>query len=189
MQRPDLSLALTPGTPASRLAALLVLAAGLAVTVGALALPALALLDTLSAERQRAEARLEASKRLLERRPALQRALEARDAAPSPDFLRGDTPALAGAALQARIGELAKAHGARLDSTQVLEEREEDGFRRIAVGVRLGADIAALRALFHAVETGRPRLLLDPVSVRAAGGGAAPLEVGFTVYGYQEGVE
>ncbi|HYH17544.1 MAG TPA: type II secretion system protein GspM [Azospirillum sp.] len=189
MRRPDLSTTLTPGTPASRLAALLVLAAGLAVAAGALVLPTLTLLDTLSAERQRAEARLEASRRLLERRPALQQALETRGSAPSPDFLRGDTPALAGAALQALVGELARAHGVRLDSTQVLDDRDEDGFRRIAVGVRLGADVAALRTLFHAIETGRPRLLLDAVTVRAAGSGAAPLEVRFTVYGYQEEME
>ncbi len=178
----------TPGSPASRLAA----GALVAVAAVALLLPLLALRADLVAEIERAQQQMEHQQRLLDRRPALERQREALKAAGSPDFLQGATPALAGADLQARMTDLATARGARVQSTQVMDAQGVDGhdddagFRRIAVQMRVAADPRALRDLLHAVESGRPRLLVDGLAVRALAFGTDQMDVTLTVIGFLE---
>jgi general secretion pathway protein M len=172
-----------PGTPVSRLAA----GALVALAAAALLTPLLGLRADLVEETERAQRQFEHQQRLLERRPALERQRDALKAAGSPDFLQGVTPALAGADLQSKMTDLATARGARVQSTQVMEEREaEDGFRRIAVQVRVAADPRALRDLLHAVESGRPRLLVDGLAVRSLAFGTEQMDVTFTVIGFLE---
>ncbi len=175
---------LQPGTPLSRLAAGGLMAAVLALTL----VPVLGFRADLVEEAAQAERQLDHQRRLMERRPALEQQRDALKAAGSPDFLQGATPALAGADLQARMTDLITARGARVQSTQVMEEREaENGFRRIAVQLRLTADPRALRDLLHAVESGKPRLLVDGLAVRALALGTDQIDVTFTVIGFLEG--
>lgn len=182
-RHPALSFPLRPGTPLSRLAA-----GGLvALAVAAVMAPALGFRADLVEETAQAERQLDHQRRLLERRPALERQRDALKSAGSPDYLQGTTPALAGAELQARLTDLATARGARVQSAQVMEEREEEGgFRRIAVQLRLGADPRALRDLLHAVESGRPRLLVDGLAIRALVAGSDQMDVTVTVIGFLE---
>ncbi len=159
----------------------------MALALAAVLLPVLGFRAGLIEETERAERQLDHQTRLLERRPALERQRDALKAAGSPDFLQGTTPALAGADLQARMTDLATARGARVQSAQVMEEREEEnGFRRIAVQLRLSADPRALRDLLHAVESGRPRLMVDGLAVRALRLGTDQMDVTFTVIGFLE---
>ncbi|MGR9106184.1 MAG: type II secretion system protein GspM [Gammaproteobacteria bacterium] len=104
------------------------------------------------------------------------------------------TPALASADLQQLIKKAITDAGGRLISTQVVPEEEEEHFIKTAVKVRMSGDTKALRNVLYQIETARPMLLVDNLTIRAMSGRRDPrtrqilpsneLNVNFDVSGY-----
>jgi len=106
-------------------------------------------------------------------------------------FLMNTGPALAAAEIQGIAKSLIDAGGGRLISMQVAPYRDEDGYRRITVNVQFSSRMAGLRKILYAMETVRPYLLLDNVSIRSQSRGGRDASPGnpelvaqFDVSGY-----
>jgi general secretion pathway protein M len=56
--------------------------------------------------------------------------------------------------------------GGELISTQVIPERKEQQFTRIAVKVRMTGSTVALRDVLYALETGNPILFIENLNLR-----------------------
>lgn len=82
-------------------------------------------------------------------------------------FLPGASEGQAAAALQDAIKAAMLAADARADSVQALDPATDGGVTTIAMRVRLTADTKSLQRLLHALEAGRPVLLVDGLYVRA----------------------
>src|SRR4051812_27657448 len=92
--------------------------------------------------------------------PALQRAA----AAPALDgaagtLLEGGTDAIAGAALQALVRDMAGRIGATLFSVETLPAVPDGPYRRIGLRLALNAPWPVLVQLLHAIRQARPRMV------------------------------
>ncbi|MDF9392814.1 MULTISPECIES: type II secretion system protein GspM [Methylococcus] len=76
------------------------------------------------------------------------------------------TPALAAADLQSRIKDTVTSAGGELISTQVIPERKEDQFTRIAVKVRLNGSTEVLRQVLYEIESEQPVLFVENLNLR-----------------------
>lgn len=81
-------------------------------------------------------------------------------------FISRDTAALASADLQTRIKEVVNQAGGELISTQVIPERKEEQFVRIAVKVRMTGSTGVLRDVLHDFEAGSPLLFVENLNIR-----------------------
>ena len=81
-------------------------------------------------------------------------------------YLRGKTDAVAAANLQAVVKLTASSRGMEIISTQILPAKEEEGFTRVTLKVRMRGQLEDSVKVFHALETGQPYLFLDNVSLR-----------------------
>nr|SPS04660.1 putative Type II secretion system, protein M [Candidatus Nitrotoga fabula] len=88
-------------------------------------------------------------------------------------FLMDTGPALAAAEIQSVAKSLIDAGGGRLISMQVAPHRDEDGYRRITVNVQFSSRLPGLRKILYAIETVRPYLLLDNISIRSQSKGGS----------------
>jgi general secretion pathway protein M len=140
------------------------------------------------AERQSLARRLEA---LAEAAPALPRA-------PGPDsaatlLLEGGTDALAGAALQGLVRDMATRAGATLSSVETLPATTVGGYRRITLRLSLSASWPVLARLLEAVEQARPRVVVDELEVQASqmltGAEERLLTAGFILHAFRAGGE
>ena len=86
-------------------------------------------------------------------------------------YLKSDTVAVAGAELQRMIKDITTANRAQVLSTQILPARQEQGFIRIALKVRLRGTLPSILKSFYDIETGEVFLFLDSVSLRDSAGG------------------
>lgn len=115
-------------------------------------------------------------------------------------FFARDTAALASADLQTRIKQAVTDAGGELISTQVIPERKEEQFSRVAVKVRMTGSTIALRDVLYAFEANTPVLFIENLNIRpirvgqpvAPGGKPAKaipdrLSVDFDVVGYMRG--
>ncbi|MBS1214897.1 MAG: ral secretion pathway protein [Proteobacteria bacterium] len=94
------------------------------------------------------------------------------------------------------IKESVTAAGGELISTQVIPERKEEQFTRIAVKVRMTGSTPVLRDVLHAFETRKPVLFVENLNLRPiriiqpagpgrkAGHVADKLSVDFDVVGF-----
>lgn len=108
-------------------------------------------------------------------------------------FLRESRESLAAAELQDRVSKIIRVNGGTMRSAQILPSREDSGFRRISIRVRLTADIATLQKILHRLESARTLMFLtsldinsrvrvrQPKSTRSTNG---RLQVRFDLYGY-----
>lgn len=128
---------------------------------------------------------------LLETLPDLRRQAEAAGEAPAAAaLLAGATDALAGAALQTRVRELAAQFEASLTSTETLPAEAAGGFRRIAVRFSTTVAWPVLVRLLDGLGQASPRMLVDDVQLRAGttvvgGSGIVPLNVTLTVFAFR----
>ena len=110
-------------------------------------------------------------------------------------FSNRATAALALADLQKFIKAVVVDAGGQLTSTQVVPERNEGEFVRLALNVRMTGDAAVLRDVLHAIEASKPLLFVEdldirPVVVRRIRRGGAgsqssnQLNLNFEVVGY-----
>jgi general secretion pathway protein M len=123
------------------------------------------------------------------RRGELQRAAELADPAALAQLLLAEgTDAAATAGLHERLRELVAASRASLISIQALPAAETAapgqaaaGPRRVALRVQFAADLPAFQRIVHALESGRPAVLVSAMYLRArsarAAGVANPLDV------------
>jgi len=110
-----------------------------------------------------------------------------------------DTAALASADLQTLIKEAVNRAGGELISTQVIPERKEEQFTRVAVKLRMTGSTQMLRDVLYAFESGHPLLFVENLNIRPirsaqpsfpgrkAAKIADKLSVDFDVVGYMRG--
>ncbi|MGI9212898.1 MAG: type II secretion system protein GspM [Methylococcaceae bacterium] len=81
-------------------------------------------------------------------------------------YLNRATAALASADLQTQIKETVSKAGGELTSTQVIPERKEDRFTRVAVKVRMNGRTEVIREVLHDFESSTPFLFVQNLNVR-----------------------
>src|SRR5262245_1469611 len=106
----------------------------------------------------------EATVRSLEQRRAAEFALG--------EFLPGDSEQGVQTNLQTTIAGIAQANGVRILSARRLPDRERAPFKLTGVGISVVTDIESCQKLLHAIETGRPYLLVEAADISSQGGGA-----------------
>lgn len=75
---------------------------------------------------------------------------------------------LAAAKLQSRIKALTQAAGAALTSSQVLTtDDDKSELQRVIVRVHMVGSVEAVRSIFHTLESGKPNVFLDNVTISA----------------------
>lgn len=182
----------------SRIAAILLLI--VVIVVGYFALvhwwfvaPQLAIADEMNDLRdtQRRFAAAIAERPQLEKRLAsLEQGQSSSDA-----FLAGDDTNAAAAGLMQRIVDVAAAHheNGACDVVQKMpvpgQEKAGEPYRKVTVNISLRCQMQPMTAVLHDIEEATPYLFIEDFSiyrnpVAARAGGAAPMEVQFTVSGY-----
>jgi general secretion pathway protein M len=182
----------------SRLAAVLLLLAVILLLQQAVVDPILQSLQDSRDAIADAATRLSRIKAIAATKPELEKlaAKMASDMGHSDAFLRADTEALAGAALQERLRQLTGAQGISLGAIQWAGGRTESGLGRISVRVQVTTTIGPLYELLGQVEATMPLLFIDDIDIQASGSSdpgqpqqAGPLSVSFECYGYWLGPE
>jgi general secretion pathway protein M len=82
-------------------------------------------------------------------------------------YLKSATEALAGADLQRIVKRQAQLSACEIMSTQPLPSSQDAGFNTVALKVRMRGKIDNLVRLFHSLETGKPHLFIDNLSIRS----------------------
>ena len=132
---------------------------------------------------------------LVQTLPALQAAAEAaaaRGAARRETTLDGASDAVAAAALQQRLDEMAGQAGLRIGSAEVMPSEPAAGaFHPVAVRLTISAPWPALVRLLQATAVAGTPMLVDNLQIRSLGrdpnAKESPVEVTFTVIGYRAG--
>lgn len=106
-------------------------------------------------------------------------------------YLQGASEALVSADLQNRVKTVVQANGGVLNSTQILDATSEEGFRRLAVRVRMSGGSEALYKVLYALGTERPFLFIDNIDINArtirlreGQGETIELMVSFDLFGF-----
>lgn len=114
----------------------------------------------------------------------------------APFLVSAPNGALAAAELQERLKATALAHEGRILSTRVLPGVPDGPFERVVVDARLEIPLEGLQDLLHEIETRKPYLFVDELSVMArpqrrggAAGTTAMLETRLTLYGLRRRAE
>jgi general secretion pathway protein M len=109
----------------------------------------------------------------------------------SGELLGGGSDALAGAALQNTIQNMATQAGTDLTSLETLPAEARGAYRRIALRISLSAPWPALIELLQEIEQHTPGMLLDNMQLRVspsqARSAASPVNANFTVIGFRAG--
>ena len=82
-------------------------------------------------------------------------------------YLKSTKRALASAELQRYIKKTVDGSGGQLVSSQVMPARTAEGFASVTVKVHMRGDISALRQVLYRLESGKPVLFIDELSVSA----------------------
>ena len=135
----------------------------------AIALPWSQRLHVLAADYERDVEQLYRYQRLVATLPGL-RAELAREQA-NDDFKAfyydAETPALAGARLQSEVQDMVRGAGARPISTQILPVDEGEQPPRVRIRTQLQGTTDELLDVLHRIESARPFLFVDQMSVRS----------------------
>jgi len=128
---------------------------------------------------------------LIETLPALKTSAAAAAHTPARATVAGSTDAIAGAALQEQVQQLATAASAQLTSIETLPADQVGLYRRIGVRVELNAQLQVVVSLLKSVEEAQPSMLVDDLHLTGTPMGlnslALPLDASFTVYGFRAG--
>jgi len=106
--------------------------------------------------------------------------------------LEGASDALAAAALQSRIEELAASVGATIGSTESLPAESRGGYRRIGLRYVLSGQYETLVNFLAKLEAATPPLVIDNLHIhgvlrRPGTPQSAGLDAGLDVYGFRDG--
>jgi len=85
-------------------------------------------------------------------------------------FSTQNTVALASADLQKFIKSTISAAGGQLTSTQVLPSKQEEGFNKITLKVRMSGDVEILRSVLHEIESSSPIMIVTQLDIRPVRG-------------------
>lgn len=103
-------------------------------------------------------------------------------------LLTGGSVQLVGAKLQNSLKETIEANKGNLVSMQMLPPRDEDGFRRLTLGVNLSANMESLQQILYAIEDQSPYLFIEDMELRTSGAvddtTNPEIQVEFEVFGY-----
>ncbi len=128
---------------------------------------------------------------LIETLPALKQTAAQAAHTPARATVTGSTDAIAGAALQEQVQQLATAATAQLTSIETLPADQVGQYRRIGVRVELNALLPVVVKLLKSVEEAQPSMLVDDLHLTATPVGLnsvpLPLDASFTVYGFRVG--
>jgi general secretion pathway protein M len=111
-------------------------------------------------------------------------------------LLQGDSETLIAAQLQNRIKTLVDAAQGEVTSMQVLQTRNDGGFRKIAVRGQVLVGLPGLQKVLYELEAGVPYLFLDNVEIRVQQSPSRvrdepkrdpPHDVRFDLYGFARG--
>jgi hypothetical protein len=106
--------------------------------------------------------------------------------------LDGASDAIAAAALQGRIEELAASVGATIGSTESLPAEARSGYRRIGLRYVMSGQYETLMKFLAKLDAATPPLIIDNLHIhgvlrRPGTPAAAGLDAGLDVYGYRDG--
>lgn len=181
-----------PTGSAGRLLAMGLLLAALAVVVQLAVVPAWNAYASQGQRLEIARGQLERFQRLAAQLPALRgQVARLRDEdALAPYLVQAANDALAAAELQERLKAITLAHDGRILSTRVLKGATDGPFERVVVEARLEITLEGLQDLLYEVETKKPYLFVEELSVMqrphrrgSQPGAAAALETRVTLYG------
>lgn len=152
----------------SRLAALGILFAILGLLYFGIAGPLIGLYQENSDSIESLQFRLQKLRRVASEKEALMQRVERVRAAGKSDnrFLTKNTAALASAEMQTDIKQAVSEAGGELTSTQVIPERAEERFNRIAVKVRMNGSTDVLRNVLYRFETASPYFFIENLNIR-----------------------
>jgi general secretion pathway protein M len=103
-------------------------------------------------------------------------------------LLAGNSDAIAAANLQSELAGLAASSGASLTSTEVLPAEMSGGLRQVGIAVDVTASWPALTDLLVAIESARPRMIVDDLIINNSDVFAAPgssLHASFSVLAFR----
>lgn len=123
--------------------------------------------------------------------PTLRQRVAATQATKPVTVLEGASDAVAGAALQTRLQQIAGGIGASLASTEVLPGEQVGAYRRIGIRLALSAPWPVVVRLLDAVDANTPRLLVNDLQVQSARAIMTDADPGLTasmvVFGFRSG--
>jgi len=82
-------------------------------------------------------------------------------------YLQSDTESLATAELQRIVKQIISGNQGEILSTQVMQTAQEEGFKRVTIQIRMKSTLEDMVKIFHALETRKPYLFLEDVTVRS----------------------
>jgi general secretion pathway protein M len=85
-------------------------------------------------------------------------------------FLKGGTPALAGAELQDLVKAVLEQNGGRVQSIQTLAPKDVEGYRQLSATIQMSINVPNLRRSLHAIESKEPYLFVDNLTIRSQSG-------------------
>jgi hypothetical protein len=102
-------------------------------------------------------------------------------------LLAGQSDAIATANLESALAGLATSSGASLTSTEVLPPRMLGALRQVGISVELTASWPALTGLLAAIETARPRMIVDALIINNSefGPTGSSLQASFSVLAFR----
>ncbi len=104
-------------------------------------------------------------------------------------LLAGDSDVIAGANLQTALQDLASQAGTSLDSAALQPAQADGAVRRISMQVSVTAPWPVLIALWQAIGTSRPRMIVDQLSLTTSatpgGDQDQPVQASFSVTGFR----
>ena len=112
---------------------------------------------------------IERYQRMLASLPGLQATLEQIKADPALGslYFEGETANLAAAALQNRLKQIVEGAGGALVSSQLLPTHDQSGNSTVNVSLRLSCSTEELQEILYKIESARPLLFIDTLSVRS----------------------
>jgi general secretion pathway protein M len=101
--------------------------------------------------------------------PSLTKQLEALKARGARGFfLKNSVPALAASEVQEIVKGVVESNGGKIASMQIPEHKDDGNYRKVTVNLQMNAKISAAQKIFYVLETQRPYLILDNISIRSA---------------------
>lgn len=111
--------------------------------------------------------RLQVYERIAAQAPEYRKALTAMDRRSGRSFYLTNTAAnLAGAELQELVKAAIESNGGRITTSQNIAPRDDGRFREIVVSVQFFATTPTLQKILTAIETHRPYLIVDNLTIR-----------------------
>lgn len=163
-----MTIALTQLPPSrQRMLALLLLVLAVGAAVALVLVPLLLLHQHYDEALATMTQRLETYRRVAAQAPEYKRALESmREKDARRFYLKNTAANLAGAELQELVRGAVEGNGGRISTSQNQAPRDDGRFRQIGVNVQFFATTPNLQRILHAIETQRPCLMVENLTLR-----------------------